>query len=287
MSGIEPDDVLHVPTEGGNRLAVHLHKGPVATAPVLLVLPAMGTPARFYRRLAAALNSRGLNVAVADQRAHGDSVPTMSKRVDFGYAAMVEQDLPRVYDAVHHAFRGSRIVLLGHSLGGHVAMLFAASGSRPVAGVALVAAGTVWWKAFAVGPRRLGMLAAITAVDVVTRTIGYWPGRRFGFGGTQPRTLMADWVHLGRTGRFEPRDAFADLETGLGAMALPVLSITVQNDALAPPSAAEQLLAKAPSAVVDRWRFTGSSQLARPDHFTWARFPDPVAERVARWVGTH
>lgn len=86
----QADDVLRVPTSGGHRLAVHLFKGPVATAPVVIVLPAMGTPARVYRPLAAALTGHGLNVAIDDQRAHGDSTPAMSKRVDFGYATMVE-----------------------------------------------------------------------------------------------------------------------------------------------------------------------------------------------------
>ena len=285
-TGIEPDDVLHVPTESGNRLAVHLHRGPIATAPVILVLPAMGTPARVYRRLAKALNKHDLNVAVADQRAHGDSIPSMSKRVDFGYAAMVEDDLPRVYDAVHHAFRGSRIVLLGHSLGGQVAMLFAGTGRRDVAGVILVAAGTVWWRTFASGPRRYGMYAVVRGIDLITRAVGFWPGNRLGFGGLQPRTLMADWTRLGRTGRFAPEGSRSNLEAGLAAMQVPILSITVAHDAFAPASAVEHLVAKASSAPVERWHFAGSAELPRPDHYAWAKHPDPIAENIAHWVLT-
>lgn len=280
----EPDDVLRVPSAAGNRLAVHVYRGPVATAPVLIVLPAMGTPARFYGRLADALTARGLNVAVADQRAHGDSTPAMSKHTDFGYAAILEEDLPRVYDAVQHSFRGSRVFLLGHSLGGQLALLFAGSGVRAVAGVVVVAAGTVWWRAYGPGPRAAAMLGVVHAIERLTRAFGYWPGRRFRFGGTQPATLMTDWTRLGRTGRFEPRGALTNLEAGLAAMRVPVLGVTVANDAFAPRGATEHLLSKARSADVERWHYAGDPGVPKPDHFAWARHPEPVAENIADWV---
>lgn len=283
----QADDVLRVPTSGGHRLAVHLFKGPVATAPVVIVLPAMGTPARVYRPLAAALTGHGLNVAIGDQRAHGDSTPAMSKRVDFGYATMVEDDLPRVYDAVQHAFRGSRVFLLGHSLGGQVAMLFGGSGARDVSGIITVASGTVWWRAFATGLRAYGMRGVVGAVETITRVSGYWPGRRLRFGGTQPLTLMTDWARLGRTGEFAPAGALTNLEAGMAGMRTPILGITIENDFFAPRSSADHLLGKAAVAEVERWHYDGAPGLPRPDHFSWAKHPGPIAENVADWIADH
>src|SRR4051812_22269272 len=81
---------------GTDRLAVHAHPEPPQpeptdpAAPILVVWPPMGVPARYYRQLAAALRERGLGVVVADLRGTGESSPKPSRASRHGLAELVD-----------------------------------------------------------------------------------------------------------------------------------------------------------------------------------------------------
>ncbi|GAB3957441.1 hypothetical protein GCM10027614_72920 [Micromonospora vulcania] len=61
----------------GGRLGMQVYPEPAgpAGAPVVVIWPAMGVRARYYRPFAAALRSAGLAVVVADLRGTGASTP--------------------------------------------------------------------------------------------------------------------------------------------------------------------------------------------------------------------
>ncbi len=61
----------------GAQLGLQLYPEPADAdnAPLILISPAMGVPARYYRPFATALRAAGLAVAVADLRGTGASTP--------------------------------------------------------------------------------------------------------------------------------------------------------------------------------------------------------------------
>src|SRR5262245_30265251 len=65
---------------GGERLGVQIYPEPDAPRAVLVVWPAMGVPARYYRRFAVELRRAGFAVVVADLRGTGASTPQPSRR---------------------------------------------------------------------------------------------------------------------------------------------------------------------------------------------------------------
>ena len=73
---------------GGDRLGLHVYPPPAAPAdgPPVVVWPAMGVPAGYYRRFALALRDSGLHVAVADLRGTGSSTPRPGRGSRYGYA---------------------------------------------------------------------------------------------------------------------------------------------------------------------------------------------------------
>ncbi|KUL51473.1 alpha/beta fold hydrolase [Streptomyces sp. NRRL S-1521] len=259
-------------------------------APALLILPAMGTPARFYRRFAGHLHDEGLTVLTADLRGQGEATPlaTDPDALGHGYRELVEEDLPAVLAAIRAELGPEPpLYLLGHSLGGQLALLYAAAGRGPrVDGVALVATGSVHFRAY--GPLRgPALLLGELLIAGVSTVLGRWPGSRLGFGGDQPKGVMRDWARQGRTGRYAPKGATLDYEAALAALGLPVLAVSVEHDTLAPATALDHLLGKAPRARLTRTHYTEREAGARLDHFAWTRAGAPLAKHITAWATEH
>ena len=62
-----------------------------SNAPLLLIGPAMGTPARVYTPLAEAFVAAGINAAVIELRGIGSSSLRAGKKVDYGYRDVAER----------------------------------------------------------------------------------------------------------------------------------------------------------------------------------------------------
>ncbi|MFB7452576.1 alpha/beta fold hydrolase [Streptomyces sp. NPDC056194] len=273
----------------GARLVVRVHARAEPTAPVVVVLPAMGTAARHYTPLVRALHRRGATVVTTDLRGHGESTPVPARGVRFGYRELVEHDFGAVLDAVERAFPEAPRLLLGHSLGGQLGLVHCGLLRPRLAGVVLVASGSAWWRALGTGadprPGARWLVRSLLCV-AGAELLGYWPGHRFGFGGRESVGVMRDWARQMRTGRYGARGAAADYEEALRGVDLPVLAVDVEGDALAPPRAVDHLCAKLPSARVERWSYRSSDAGGRRlDHFRWIRHNAGLVERIAAWAG--
>jgi predicted alpha/beta hydrolase len=178
------------------------HSQPHARAPVFVCLPAMGVAASFYTPFAEALAQAAAGAAVlADLRGQGESAALARRGARFGYQEIVAQDIPSLIAAIAAQFPGRPIYLVGHSLGGQLGSLAAVHAAPSLAGLILVASGTAHYR---VWPKALRWRAgiAVQAVRAVVALLPWYPGRLLGFGGDQPRRLMADWSYNASTGRY-------------------------------------------------------------------------------------
>ncbi|KUJ49105.1 MULTISPECIES: alpha/beta fold hydrolase [Micromonospora] len=268
----------------GARLGIQVYPEPVgpAGAPVVLVAPAMGVRARYYRPFATALRAAGLAVVVADLRGTGESTPRPSRACRYGYTELAA-DIGAVRTALKARFDGRPTLLLGHSLGGQAAVLhLALHGEQEVDGLVLVAVGIPYWRDFT-GPRRYGVLPYTQGIAATTRLLGVWPG--WGFGGRQARGVIRDWAHTARTGRFPHLDG-VDTEAAVRQIRTPVLAVSVDDDQYTPHPTLDRLCAKLAAAPVVRERHGGPDGVAL-DHFTWVRHAaEPLAARVAAFAAT-
>ncbi|MGN7248434.1 alpha/beta hydrolase family protein [Janibacter anophelis] len=262
----------------GGTTVLHV-AGADASAPFVLVLPAMGVPAGYYGPFVDELAAHGVVAGVADYPGQGDARPRAGRGHDHGYTELAHEWLPAVVEAVRREHTGP-VVALCHSLGGHILAAHLA-GDRPVVDAAgLIGSGTPYWQAQQ-GPKTL---AQTQFIGVVSRLLGFWPGERLGFGGTQAVTLMREWAAFSRTGRLAPRGV--DVAPGLRGRELPLLVVDLDNDTLAPPAAVDGLVAMFASADVERFTFvkaTGDPGKS-VDHYSFARSPEIIGERIAAWV---
>lgn len=248
----------------------------------LFWLPALGVAARHYAGLAEALAAHGIAVARHEWRGHGSSSVRASRRCDWSYRELLDFDIPAGLHAASEAAPGLRWSIGGHSLGAQLAMLTWLRRRSDLRGLAVVAGGVPWWRHFG-GARAPAFRAVLAALPLVTATVGYFPGRRLGFGGREARGVMRDWAASAVTGRY----AHAGDRAAADAPTRPVLGIGFARDGLVPRSALEDLLAQTGSsaatvAVLD----TGDLAGVTPDHFSWMRRPGPLAHRLSTWLHT-
>jgi predicted alpha/beta hydrolase len=280
---------------GTDRIALHRYPAPDdPAAPAVVVWPAMGVPARYYRPFARELVGAGLAVVVADLRGTGDSTPAASRRSRYGLAALVE-DVGAVQQALDSTVDGRRTLLVGHSLGGQAALLHCAlaapsessrggtwagsAGRRStVDALVLVGVGLPYFRAYP-GRRAASVLAMTQSIVAATELVGVWPG--WGFGGRQARGVIRDWGYTARHGRY-PALGGMDVEVALGRLSTPVLAVDVAHDNLIPPSTVDHLAAKLRTAPLTREHYAVADE--RLDHFRWVRASGPLAERIARYA---
>ncbi|NJC83473.1 alpha/beta hydrolase family protein [Planosporangium mesophilum] len=272
---------------GSDRLGLQVYPDTREDSPAVVIWPAMGVPARYYRPFATELAAAGLAVVVADLRGTGTSTPAPSRASRYGYAELVD-DVAAVQDALKARLNGRRTILLGHSLGGHVCALHLALRSADagryadagVAGLVLVAVGMPYWRTYP-GWHRAAILASTRGIAATSALLGVWPGWKFG--GRQARGVIRDWSYTARQGRYPVLDG-VDTEAGLAAVRTPVLAVSVSDDRYTPRSAADHLCAKFAAAPVERVHYTTGEAGGPLDHFRWVRASAPLAGRVARFA---
>lgn len=282
-------ETVPIQLDDGTTLPVRLlpatgpHKHPVLLdnpRPVVVIAPGLGIPAGYYETFGAELAARGFDVAITELRGQGDSRPRPSSASRYGYQELVAVDFPAVFGAVRDRFPASTPYLLGHSMGGQLGALYAGRIRGRLGGLILVASGTPYHRGYR-GMRASALLLGSTAMSLTANLAGFWPGDRVDVGGfgRQPKMLISDWARLARTGRFDPEGADTDYEDRLARLRLPVLSISIAGDDLAPAAAADHLLAKLANAQITRWR-----QPERLGHNGWIRNPASTVDRIEAWL---
>ncbi|WP_062983438.1 alpha/beta hydrolase family protein [Nocardia anaemiae] len=264
------------PATGAHRHPVR----PDAPRPVVVMVPGLGVPAGYYELFAQELAARGFDVAIGELRGVGDSRPRPSAASTFGYHELVSVDFPAIFSVVRDRFPDSTPYLLGHSMGGQLAVLYAARIRGRLGGLILIASGTPYHRGFR-GISGPGMLVGTAAMSLTANLTGFWPGDRISLGGfgRQSKVLLSDWARLARTGRFVPVDADIDYEERIARLKLPVLSITITGDDVAPSSSAAHLLAKMPNAGVTTW--------VQPEplgHNGWIRQYRSTVDQLEKWL---
>jgi len=279
MQVIQREEIAITAQDGAASKITVFTADPAPSAPVLICMPALGVAAKFYEALASPILHEGWRFVTADLRGNGLSAVRVRRGVSFGYREMVTFDWPAVVEKAKELFPGAPVYLLGHSLGGQLSALYAAANPGVASGLILVAAPSVHWRGWDF-PLSLCVLAGTQAACALAKVLGYFPGRRIGFGGTEARGVICDWARQARTGRYEPAGSSLKVEGLLGEMEIPVLAFSFEGDLLSPERAVAGLLAKMPRARITHVNLAGEDL----DHFRWVKRPDSIVETIREWL---
>ena len=280
---IDTMDTAFVDNGSGYQVPVRWSPGSggASDAPVVAILGALSTPATFYERLATELGTLGWSVAVVEQRGLGESSVRPSRDADWSFADVLQTDLPAALAWIREQAPDRPLVLLGHSLGGHYAIMAAGLHPEQVDGVVLAACGTPWIEAFD-GPLRGMVEHLVAAIPELTAERGYYPGEEAGFGGDEARGVMADWRHLAQTNRFRLADDDETVADLIRKYDGPVLAIGMADDDFAPPAAVAASVERFTTRPSERVLTTDDIGVTA-DHFGWARRPAAAVRTIGQW----
>lgn len=280
-----PDVIDDVVLADGTRTPLRIFVADsVAPTPLIVLFPGLGTPASYFDLFATRCAAAGVSVACADLRGQGASRPRPSRASAFGQQEMVVDDVPSAIAVARRQVPEGPLFVAGHSMGGHIASLYAArqahlgaDESHRLSGLILIASGVPFHRLYRGGSGLRASLGPL-AMYRISHAVGFWPGTVVEGYGRQSRVLIRDWTYLNRHGRFSPRGADIDYEAAFGEIDIPVLAVTIGADADAPPQVMGAMTAKFTRGAVDH------RHIAAPlGHNRWAR--DPAAPRlVCEWL---
>lgn len=268
----------------GNQLRIARTQVPTDT--LVLLLPAMGTPANKYDALLTSLAENGVHAACFDLRGHGASSVRAGRQSDFSYTKLINQDLVAALNALREEFPTHKVVLSGHSLGGQIAALYLARHPpTDVRGLCLLASCTVDYRGWT-GTRKVGTLLFTQAAYLIAKLVGHLPGRQIGFAAREARGVMRDWASNARSGRYALLNDTFDYESGLARVTTPTLAINFSDDDYAPVAATERLLNKFSPQAQREQRLINAEQMGvqQAGHFTFLRHPELIATQIANWA---
>ncbi|MEO6566823.1 MAG: alpha/beta fold hydrolase [Casimicrobiaceae bacterium] len=161
-------------------------------AACVVVNAGAGIPATYYSRFASWLADGGVPVLTYDYRGIGSSRPASMRRFQASVEEWGSKDCAAAISMLAATYPGVPIVLLGHSVG-CFATGFMQDPSR-VAAMVFVAPHTGYYGDYASRQRPGMWLVWHAMMPLVTRAVGYFPGRRLGLPEDLPRGVALEWA---------------------------------------------------------------------------------------------
>ena len=203
-----------------------------------------------FRWLSRMFRDRGWRVITFDFRGHGKS-PASS----YGYDDFVEHDLPAVVDCARARSDGKPVALIGHSLGGHVALAAQGCGLVQLDAIVLVAS-NIWLRDFEPSAAMWAAKRVILEGFVRSaRRIGKFPARRLQLGSDDASLpYVEDLARFGLDGRWLSRDGRRNYLSALTEVRIPLYSIASDGDRInARPVSVERMLSRCRAEIhIDR-----------------------------------
>jgi predicted alpha/beta hydrolase len=192
------DEPVEFRTADGTDLQGVLYRPKGQHRRAVLVAGGLGIPQRFYTPFAAWLAQRGHLVMTFDLRGMGASRRPEHRRslrgLDADMLTWARQDFPAAVRAVSDIANGDSIVVIGHSLGAHHAVMTDSEMQARIETLVSVAAGSGYWRDWAAPSRRLAPLMLHLAAPLLTPLLGYFPGKALRMVGDLPGPAMRQWT---------------------------------------------------------------------------------------------
>ncbi|WP_379553867.1 alpha/beta hydrolase family protein [Qipengyuania sp. DGS5-3] len=254
------------------------------TGAAILVTPAMGAPARAYRRLGHALADSGHAVGILDPRGIGESDLTPSRNVDFGVREFLEQDWQTAVEWLRENHPATKTILLGHSFGGQLNSIYA--GKHPEEVDALINLCAVWLHFREMGSitQQAKGLIFFSLMRACAEVIGFGPGDKLGWGARFAKQHVRDWSSWGLDGKYMYRGGNA--RECLRQVTQPTLAVSfTDDDTLGPGPAWTRFCDEMAASEMTRWRLRPEDVgKSKAGHFGALKDADPLWEKIDAWI---
>ena len=233
----------------GEPLPATLYEPEGVARVAMIVSPATGTPRGFYRAFCAHLAQRGAAVVAYDYRGTTQS-PGILRRSKARMRDWGERDFPGVIRWMRERYPGVELHAVGHSVGGHVLLM--AENNGEIARAVIVASQSGYWRLYR-GFERYRVFAFVKAVmPLLTRVLGYFPGRRIAFGLDLAPGVLYEWSRWCTAPGYFFDDASMTSLGNAKTFTAPTRMIGLRDDPWATPRAIDALQVGFTANPVDR-----------------------------------
>lgn len=237
----------------------------------LIILPALGVSINKYEKLTALLAENGFNVVIADYPHCGRNQPLVSKDIDYGYADLLSDFIPQL-EQISLETCHQKPILFGHSLGGHLATLYAQHHDNKVIGIATGNIGLKNWDF----KGKLNILKATTVINAMILKDGFFAGYKIAFGNRESKTLMRDWSKVVFSGNYK------HVINSEKIVENDALFIYLQSDDFAPMNSMLGLSGYFKYPQIKTLDLT--QQLKGNQHSAWLKQPEKIVELIKTWL---
>ena len=237
-------------------LAVEAREPPRARATAILLHSSMASRRIWNspreRGFSAVLAEHGIRTLALDFRGHGESGTPAARGGDWMFDDLVREDLPALARAARERWPNDRLVFIGHSLGGHVALAAVGTGVAEADAVAVIAA-NVWLPSEE--PNlfvRARKAAVVRCMRALTRARGYFPARALRLGSDDEAARYVEgWTRNWDRDGWASADGNIDYFAAMAGIRIPVLALSsLADEFLCTPQAAFRFVSRATRARI-------------------------------------
>lgn len=214
---------LQIEAKDGFPLAATLYPG---GSKFVVMAPATGVLRRFYRHLAAYLQSWGATVVCFDFRGTGGSRPKSLRGFEAKFSEWGLLDLAGVLRWVREKHRPEQLFIVGHSAGGQVAAL----ADEPVDGMVTLSSQSGYWKYQGANQKYAVCFYMYVVFPILSHLFGYMPWSKLGNAEDIPKGVALEWARWCRDPHYLHGDESLPLEL-YGRFQAPVLAYSIEDDA--------------------------------------------------------
>lgn len=265
---------LEIRTADGVALRAMVHDPPEGVAfrgTCVLAHAMFARKSEFGRRerpgLAQAYAAAGFRTIAFDFRGHGESALPRGAP-EWSYDDLVRRDLPAVFECARTRGEGRPVLVVGHSLGGHVALAAQGSGKIAADGIIAIAA-NVWIRELETSRARWAVKLALARVmeESVAR-LGRLPARRMRLGSDDASgAFVRDLLRFIHGSSWRSADGADDYLASLARVVVPVCAVSSVNDHVTCHPASAEAFAHRCSGPLEMLRITRSDDGRRaPGH---------------------
>jgi predicted alpha/beta hydrolase len=214
--------------------------------------------------LAQAYAAQGWRTIAFDFRGHGESALARGAP-EWAYDDLVRLDLPAVFDCARARSDGRPVLVVGHSLGGHVALAAQGAGKIDADGIIAIGA-NVWLRELETS--RVRWAAKLALARMMTESvarIGRLPARRLRVGSDDASgAFVSDLLRFMREDRWGSADGADDYLTMLAHVVVPVCAVSSHGDHVTCHPASADAFARRCTGPVELIRIARSDDGRRP-----------------------
>lgn len=213
--------------------------------------------------LAQAYAAKGWRTIAFDFRGHGESA--LGKGApEWGYDDLVRLDLPAVVACARARSEGKPVLVIGHSLGGHVAAAAQGTGRMSADGLVLIAC-NLWLPELETSRLRwAAKLAAGRAMREAVKRVGRLPARQLRIGSDDASGRCVDDLLRFMADGWRSADGVDDYFAFLSRVVVPICAVASEGDHITCHPASAELFARQCAGAVEILRVARSDDGGRP-----------------------